>query len=889
MATIYIDNRAHEVKDGQNLLQACLSLGYDLPYFCWHPVLHSVGACRQCAVKQFLNEKDTRGRIVMACMTPVADGMRISIDDPEAKAFRKNVVEWLMTNHPHDCPVCDEGGECHLQDMTVMAGHDYRRFRFAKRTHNNQDLGPFIHHEMNRCIQCYRCVRFYRYYAGGRDFNVFGSHDRVYFGRHEEGTLENEFSGNLAEICPTGVFTDKVFKQHHTRPWDLQCAPSICVHCSIGCNTTPGERYGTLRRIRNRYHGHINGYFLCDRGRYGFDFVNSSSRIRKPRIGGTEVNARQALERIREIMSDPETRAIGIGSPRASVESNAALRALAGQENFYPGMGRRELDLARGIVNILRGGYGRIASLRDIEESDAALVLGEDLTQTAPRAALALRQLSRKQPMRASDKLNIPRWNDAAVREVVQDAKGPLFIITPFKTKLDDAARETHRATSEDTANLGFAVAQAILSGDASEPAAARIAQALLGAERPAICSGSGCGSIETLHAAANVSLALCRAGKDVSLALFPLECNEMGAAMMDGGAIEEAAERVRSGGANTVIVLENDLYRRAPRTVIDGVLNGAKHVIVLDHITHEAAAHAELVLPAATFAESHGVYVNHEGRAQRFMRGFAPDEDIRDSWRWLSDAAVALGKITPEDAASLDAFHAHIERALPAFKGISETAPRADARFAGQRIPRQSHRYSGRTSMNAHIAVSEKKPPDDPDSPLAHSMEGYSGTIPSSLFARPWAPGWNSVQSYNKFQEEVGGEMQGGDPGVLLIGPSASLPEPHKRKGFLTKCDYELVPLRHVFGSEELSALSPSIASRVPAPHVTLNATSAALIGKRATLLIGGRQEIAATLDVIADDTLPDGVAGVCVGLPGQPFWELPAYAIIEPGGSLP
>jgi NADH-quinone oxidoreductase subunit G len=208
MITIYIDNKPHQVKPGQNLLQACLTLGFDLPYFCWHPALHAVGACRQCAVKQFKDEQDVRGKIIMSCMTPVAEGMRISVDDPEAKAFRKGVIEWLMLNHPHDCPVCDEGGECHLQDMTVMTGHSERRTRFKKRTHRNQYLGPFINHEMNRCIQCYRCVRYYRDYAGGRDLNVFSAHDNVYFGRHEDGVLESEFSGNLVEICPTGVFTD---------------------------------------------------------------------------------------------------------------------------------------------------------------------------------------------------------------------------------------------------------------------------------------------------------------------------------------------------------------------------------------------------------------------------------------------------------------------------------------------------------------------------------------------------------------------------------------------------------------------------------------------------------------------------------------------------------
>ncbi|MEP6891704.1 MAG: 2Fe-2S iron-sulfur cluster-binding protein, partial [Nitrospirota bacterium] len=164
MTRIMIDDRLYEVPPQKNLLETCLSLGFNLPYFCWHPALGSVGACRQCAVKQFKDEHDQTGRLVMACMTAASDGTRISLDDPEAKAFRATVIEWLMANHPHDCPVCDEGGECHLQDMTVMTGHTYRRYQFKKRTFRNQDLGPFITHEMNRCIQCYRCVRFYRDY-----------------------------------------------------------------------------------------------------------------------------------------------------------------------------------------------------------------------------------------------------------------------------------------------------------------------------------------------------------------------------------------------------------------------------------------------------------------------------------------------------------------------------------------------------------------------------------------------------------------------------------------------------------------------------------------------------------------------------------------------------
>lgn len=203
MAVVNIDGRDYELTAGDNLLQAVLSEALELPYFCWHPAMGSVGSCRLCAVIEYADENDERGRLQMACMMPVRDGMRVSLSADFASNFREQVIEWLMENHPHDCPVCEEGGECHLQDMTVMTGHSMREYRGQKRTWENQDLGPFIGHEMNRCITCYRCVRYYRDYAGGKDLDAFGSRARMYFGREEEGTLESEFAGNLVEVCPT--------------------------------------------------------------------------------------------------------------------------------------------------------------------------------------------------------------------------------------------------------------------------------------------------------------------------------------------------------------------------------------------------------------------------------------------------------------------------------------------------------------------------------------------------------------------------------------------------------------------------------------------------------------------------------------------------------------
>jgi NADH-quinone oxidoreductase subunit G len=399
MVGIIVDGRPYDVPEGGNLLQRLLSMGLDLPYFCWHPALGSVGACRQCAIVQYRDEHDMTGRLAMACMTPVSEGLRIGFAAPSAAEFRAGVIELLMTNHPHDCPVCEEGGECHLQDMTVMTGHTVRNYRGLKRTHRNQFLGPFINHEMNRCIACYRCVRFYRDYAGGDDLQVFASRNQVYFGRFEDGPLENEFSGNLVEVCPTGVFTDRTFSAHYTRKWDLQTAPSICVHCGVGCNTTPGERYGILKRVINRYNGDVNGYFLCDRGRFGYGFVNGEDRVLHPSRNGQPVAVSEASAKLSELAA---AGAIGIGSPRASLEANFALRALVGAENFYAGCEVDEFAMLRVILQVLRTWPVRSPTLGDVEEADAVMILGEDVARTAPRLALAIRQATRNRAFAAA-------------------------------------------------------------------------------------------------------------------------------------------------------------------------------------------------------------------------------------------------------------------------------------------------------------------------------------------------------------------------------------------------------------------------------------------------------------------------------------------------------
>jgi NADH-quinone oxidoreductase subunit G len=754
---IFVDGVAVMVPGDDNLLAGCVKAGVDLPYFCWHPAMGSVGACRQCAVK-------VDDRIVMACMTPVTAGMRVGVAEAEAAAAREGVVEFVLANHPHDCPVCEVGGECHLQDMTAMTGHFARRDRFAKRTHRSQDLGPFVKHEMNRCIGCYRCVRFYQDVAGGEDFGVFGSAKNVFFGRAEDGALESPFAGNLVEVCPTGVFVDKPFSARFRRKWDMRATPSVCPHCAVGCNISVQERDGVFRRVVNRFNASLNGYFLCDRGRFGVGFLEAPERLRVSRDRYGKALGRDAVVgHVAKILASGKV--VGVGSVRASVEGNFALRRLVGVANFYAGVAGHEAGVMRAAVAAM--GSVRVATLAEAERADAILVLGQDPLVVAPRLGLALRQAAVRPDDALLAEREIPAWHDAAARTAMRGRKNKVFVVGPAETGLDAVAQLVVRMGGDETAAFALEVARL---------EAGEISDGLLAAQNPVVVAGGGEAMV---LAGARIVAALMDRGVDARfLGLVPA-ANSVGLACLEA----ESAGGCAVEGAH-LLVLENDFFGGRG-------LETAASVTCLDHIETATARAADYAVAVGSFADTDGMFVNLEGRVQPFIRASFGEADAPAAWEILRDAGIRAGILAPGTWPDRAALVGEMAVELPFLAPCLQALP-----VMGEpKPPGLPHRFSGRTAARAHVDVREGRPPVRVESPYGTTMEG---AVQEGAEPLVWAPGWNSGQAVLRLAEEK--------PEVFLFA--------EKKAGGLEMPEK---PWRYEAGHdiEEMSALSPAIIAR--------------------------------------------------------------------------
>jgi NADH-quinone oxidoreductase subunit G len=309
--------------------------------------------------------------------------------------------------------------------------------------------------------------------------------------------------------------------------------------------------------------------------------------------------------------------------------------------------------------------------------------------------------------------------------------------------------------------------------------------------------------------------------------------------------------------------------------------------VIVIDHSTQATAAKAHWQLPTGTFAEADGMLINNEGRAQRFFQVYEKS-NVKESWRWMMNIGSALGNTSMQQWKNFDSITAALAQEEKVFSEIEKVSPLSSFRMIdGQRVPREPHRYSGRTAMLANVAVSEPKPAEDPDSGMSYTMEGTRALAPSSMIPFFWSPGWNSVQSVNKYQEEVGAHLRGGDPGIRLFEASGKQSQyfndvPGKFKSSDNKL--WIVPMHHIFGSEELSAKSVAVSKRVPHHYLLLNKEDAGNLklreGEEIEIEMDGQL---LRLPVKLSASILSGVAGLPVGLPKLPFVELSGWGSLK------
>jgi NADH-quinone oxidoreductase subunit G len=637
MPKLIIDNIPVEVPDGTTVLEAAKSLDIPIPHFCWHPALGKAGACRVCAVKML--DGPVKG-VQMSCMLPAMDGMVVSTTDDEAVAMRKSVIEWLMINHPHDCPVCDEGGECQLQDFTIAGGHGIRRYDGRKRTHRNQYLGEFIAHEMNRCIQCYRCVRFYQEYAGGTDFGVMGRAAIVYFGRQDDGPLESPFSGNLVDICPTGVFTDKIAR-FRARYWDYDMAPSVCPHCSLGCNTVPMARYRELLKTTARSNDSVNGWFICDRGRFSNAGVNAPDRPRQALVDGKPVSLNEALDALATLLGEflelhgPDSLAI-VGSPRMDLLGNimaARLGEMLGAGTLCLFNDTDQAELTGKAVSLLT--TENRASQEDVRNADLIALVGCDLLDEAPMMALAVRQA----------------WRNGARVYLVETQNEIQSALAPPLTKagvggisLQDETANPPQSPfvkgghNREATSLPFEFVHAASLADVP----------LSEARRPVIICGTSRTGVETIEEIQSALVppftkggpgGISQPDQTANPPQSPFDKEGLQpepklAFILDGPNAFGCAELARlhhcvalsaaltDGRIKGIISFEADLSHDLPHGIT--VLGAA------DWRPTGLMARAGVVLPTTAWVEQEGIFVNNEGRAQRFKKVMNPGLPIK-------------------------------------------------------------------------------------------------------------------------------------------------------------------------------------------------------------------------------------------------------------------
>ncbi|MFO1432136.1 MAG: NADH-quinone oxidoreductase subunit NuoG [Candidatus Competibacteraceae bacterium] len=639
---IEVDGQVLEARKGAMLIEVTDAAGIDIPRFCYHKKLSIAANCRMCLV-----EVERSPKPVPACATPVMEGMKVHTASPRAISAQKGTMEFLLINHPLDCPICDQGGECELQDLAVGYGNAVSRYQERKRVVKDKDIGPLVSTEMTRCIHCTRCVRFGEEIANVRELGGTGRGEHLEIGTYIEKSLSSELSGNVIDLCPVGALTAKP-SRHRGRSWEYVQHPSVSPHDAVGSNLYLHVQRGRLMRVVPRENEDVNEVWLADRDRFSYEGIYSEDRALQPLVEGRPVEWNDALaeaaKRLRAIIDTQGADAVGVlASPGATVEELYLLQKLA-----------RGLGIANIDHRLRQGDFSDQESapvypwlgmpLAELQNMGAVLLVGSDIRADQPLAAHRLRKAGKAGATLMAINPRDFDFRFPVAAKVVADPAGMVLALAGVAKALAEAKQEppphnlaallervqiidVNRQMAENLANNDLSV---VLLGNlaVAHPAFAQL-RALAGFI--ARLSNSALGYLPEGANAVGGWLAGVLPHRTVGGKSVPRSG-------LNARTMLEAPRK-----AYILLGLEPELDCWDSGTASAAVKQAEFVLNLTPYAGSSAKAYSTVLLPTATFAETSGSFINAEGRCQSFQGAVKPPGEARPAWKVLRVLGNAL------------------------------------------------------------------------------------------------------------------------------------------------------------------------------------------------------------------------------------------------------
>jgi NADH-quinone oxidoreductase subunit G len=691
---LIIDGREVTATEGEMLHDAAKRGDVEIPVFCYEPKLgEPVGACRMCLV-----EIEGIPKLQTSCSTPVRDGMVVHTRTDQVKHAQSAVVEFLLVNHPLDCPVCDKGGECPLQDISMGWGPGKSRMTDQKRHFEKPiELSPLVAIDRERCILCYRCVRFSQEVAEDEQLQLLERGDRTFVGTFDDRPYVAPFHGNITDLCPVGALTNYTYR-FRARPWDIEQAGSVCTLCPSQCNVSFTVRDEQVKRVIARDNAEVDDGWLCDRGRYGFEMFNAEERVRGPRLrGGAETSWEQAIAKAAEALKAGGARSAAIVGD-ASNEEGYLVQRIMREALGSPHIDSRPSRGPSREILVRLAQPELAAKVRDIDDADVILVVGTDPLHSSPILDLRIRKAIRRNGAKLAVATEAPTTLDGGAEAVARYAPGDGNL---FLAELAAAIADTPSSLATRRSDVEGLSPEAVSSSRAkrSEGVSA-MADVLRGAEQVVVVWGDRICREGATTGLLDLDAVLGLAGKEGSgLLEIPSFTNARGLreagclpdagpglsetkdasttlsvanASLAGKGTEEIRAALEAGELKTVLLFGVDPLRDFPDTQAwDRALTAADHVICFSTFETATTAKASVVFPLETHAEKDGTVSHPDGRLQRVRPSASRPGDIRPNWGILAELSLALGHDTGVN--SQPSAFAALANEVPFYAGITD------------------------------------------------------------------------------------------------------------------------------------------------------------------------------------------------------------------------